>query len=164
MGATQELPSASCAWAYGLALPSTPWLPPGLSEWTCVAQHGPCLHSEDHRTHCMTELPHKGTSSYFLGTKSRTCLHGHVGLCHGGGEGVGDVLWQWEAPPVGGRAPCGEGNRVLMRNGIFGWLWVLPPWRLYSEITQKRGEERVRMGLSQAPGKNPHGNHDLQGL
>lgn len=68
----------------------------------------------------MTEVSHKGNSSYFLGTKSRTCLHGHVGLCHGGGEGVGDVLRQWKAPSVGGSAPCREGNRVLMRSGICG--------------------------------------------
>lgn len=119
---TCELPNTPC-----VTLPSTPWLPPGLSEWMCVAQHGLCPCSEAHHAHCMTDAPHNGNSSYFLGTKSRAYLHSHVGLCQGGGEGVGNVLWQREAPSVGGSPSCREGNGVWVRSGICGWLWVLRP-------------------------------------
>jgi hypothetical protein len=124
VGATKELSCVIVDIWPGTALP--PWLPPGLSERMCVVQHGPCPYSEDHYAHLLTKVSHTKVNncSYFLGTKSRTRLHSHVGLCHGGGEGVGDILRQWEAPSVGGSAPCKEGNGVSMRSDMWGWLWV----------------------------------------
>lgn len=94
-----------------------PLLPSGLPEWTPAARHRrPCLLGPPHT------LKGKGCEmiiwSYFLGTKARASLHGHIGLYQGAGEGVCDVVRQSEAPAVGGGPPCGERERFLVRDSV----------------------------------------------